>query len=296
MKSSDLVDEYTLEPHVVRRAFDRASRSYANAAGVQSEIRARLLERLDLVKLVPARVLDLGAASGQSSRELKRRYPKAEVLAIDISVAMLHEAARQQGFWHRFRRVAASAQNLPLRNDSIDLAVSNLMLAWCNEPDAVFAETARVLRAEGLFMFTTLGPDTLRELRDAFRLADTHPHVHRFIDMHDIGDALMRCGFSEPVMDTERLTVTYPSARALMLELRASGAVNATAGRRKIPLRKAQLASVEAALERRRSNGVLPFTIEVVYGHAWRAEFARQRRDPAGEIAISIDSIRRRKI
>jgi malonyl-CoA O-methyltransferase len=288
------IDEYTLDIRAVRRAFDRASTTYASAAGVQSEIRGRLLERLELVKLQPQTVLDLGSASGQSSRELKRRYPKAEVVAVDMSLPMLREAIHHQRFWHRFRRVAASADRLPFRDESIDLAFSNLMLAWCNEPDAVFRETARALRAQGLFTFTTLGPDTLRELREAFRQADSYTHVHRFIDMHDLGDALMRCGFTEPVMDTERLTVTYPSARTLMLELRQSGGVNTSLGRRKTPLQKTQLRAVEQALEAARRDDVLSFTIEVVYGHAWRMETVRGRADNA-EFAVPIHSIPTRR-
>lgn len=293
MPSSGPYDEYALDPRAVRRGFDRASASYASAAGVQAEIRSRLLERLDLVKLQPETVLDLGSASGQSSRALKDRYPKSQVIALDASLPMLSEARRAQGLLRRFQRVAADAHRLPIRAQAIDLAFSNLMLAWCGDPDLVFSETARVLRVGGLFMFTSLGPDTLQELRAAFRRIDAHTHVHRFIDMHDTGDALMRAGFAEPVMDTERLTVTYPSADRLIDDLRRSGSLNATVGRRRGLLGRNAWGEVARHLEANRDQGLLRVSVEVVYGHAWRAERSQRRGSASGEIAIPISGIRK---
>lgn len=286
------LDEYHLDPRAVRRAFDRASTTYSQAAGVQSEIRQRLLERLDLVKIQPNRVLDLGAASGQSSRALKRRYPKAQVIAIDLSERMLREAQREQHWLRRFSRIAMDAQTLALREASIDLAFSNLMLAWCNDPDRVFRETARVLRPEGLFMFTSLGPDTLREVRESFRALDVRTHVHRFIDMHDVGDALMRTGFAEPVMDTERLTITYGSVDALFRELKFTGATNLTRGR-PISLRgRSTLQAVKRQMESASPGSGISVTVEVVYGHAWRAQPKPVR---AGEFSIPVTAIKHRK-
>lgn len=292
MHSPPPQDEYLLEPRALRRAFDRASATYAEAAVVQAEIRSRLLGRLDLVKLQPRRVLDLGAASGGSSKALKRRYPKAQVVALDLSPKMLQRAAREQSLFRRFDRLVADAQRLPVRDATIDLVFSNLMLAWCNDIDAVFRHTARVLQQDGLFMFTTLGPDTLIEVRDAFRHVDACTHVHRFIDMHDLGDALMRTGFAEPVMDTERLTVTYPSVAALLSEVRLSGSSNVTAGRRMGLLGRTGLRIVQEALEARRRGGAIPVTVEVVYGHAWKgiARNAPPRRD---EVVVPLASLRR---
>jgi malonyl-CoA O-methyltransferase len=277
----------------LRRAFDRASETYAESAVVQAELRLRLLERLDLVKLVPQCVLDLGAASGQSTRLLKQRYPKARVLGIDLSEAMLREARREQSFLRRFDRAAMDAQALALKEASVDLVFSNLMLAWCNQPDQVFRETSRVLKPGGLLMFTSLGPDTLREVREAFGHSDERTHVHRFIDMHDLGDALMRTGFLEPVMDTERLTVTFPSAVALFRELKSSGATNVTYGRRRGLLGRKELLDVQSSLESQHSGPGLSVTLEVVYGHAWRGT----PRLPSGartEIAVPVSHIRKR--
>lgn len=286
------MDEYALDTRAVRRAFDRASRRYAEHAIVQGEIRSRLLERLDLVKLQPERVLDLGSASGSSARRLKDRYPKARVLALDLSQRMLVQAAREQRWLRRFDRVAAHAERLPVRDESVDLVFSNLMLAWCNDVDRVFREAARTLRTDGLFTFTTLGPDTLREVREAFGGVDRDVHVHRFIDMHDLGDALMRTGFAEPVMDTERLVVTYPTPAALFGELRSTGSINAAVGRRKGLFGRAAFREVERRLESLRQTGAIPVTIEVVYGHAWKANLP-PKRSPDGEVLVSLESLRR---
>jgi malonyl-CoA O-methyltransferase len=286
------LDEYSLDARAVRRAFDRASERYTEHAIVQAEIRSRLIERLDVVKLQPAQVLDLGAASGASTRQLKQRYPKARILALDLSHRMLVRAAREQSFLRRFDRVVADAERLPLRDESIDLVFSNLMLAWCNDVDSVFRETARTLTTDGLFMFTTLGPDTLRELRDAFRGIAGYTNVHRFIDMHDLGDALMRTGFAEPVMDAERLVVTYPTPAALFDELRHTGGINVSRGRRKGLLGRGRFRDAERRLESLRSAGSIPITVEVVYGHAWKGTLPA-KRSAQGEVLIPFASLRR---
>jgi malonyl-CoA O-methyltransferase len=294
MRPAAPLDEYQLDMRALRRAFDRASKTYAVAAVVQAELRARLLERLDLVKLSPERVLDLGAASGQSTRLLKQRYPQAQVLGIDLSQAMLREARREQTFFKRFDRAAMDAHALALKDASVDLVFSNLMLAWCNHPDQVFREAGRVLKPDGLFMFTSLGPDTLREVRERFRQVDERTHVHRFIDMHDLGDALMRTGFLEPVMDTERLTVTYPSASALFREIKSSGSTNVSYGRRPGLLGRKAMQDVQTGLESKRTEAGFSVTLEVVYGHAWRGTPRAATSGSPGEIAVPISQIRRR--
>lgn len=279
-------DEFFLDPGLVRRSFDAASRTYDAAAIVQGEIRARLLERLDVVRLQPQTIVDLGAGTGHASRALKQRYRSAQVIAVDLSSGMLRQSARQQAFLRRFERVAADAHRLPMRDASVDFVFSNLLLEWAHDPDAVFAEVRRVLKPQGLFMFSTLGPDTLKELRIAWRQVDAHTHVHRFIDMHDLGDALVRARLAEPVMDTERLTITYPDIEALMRELKASGSGNIAAGRRRGLMGR----SSEQALRRHGAssmrNGVLSISVEVVYGQAWAGEL-RPRPVP-GEVRVPI--------
>jgi malonyl-CoA O-methyltransferase len=287
------IDEYFLDPRVVRRSFDRASLTYDRSAGVQAEIRTRLLERLDIVRLEPQRVLDLGAGTGDSARSLQRRYRSAQVLALDLSTSMLRQSRRPLPLLRRFERVAADAHRLPLPDGSIDLVFSNLMLEWCHDPDLVFREIRRVLRPGGLLTFTTLGPDTLKELRALWRQVDGHPHVHRFIDMHDLGDALVRSGLAEPVMDTERLTVTYPDLATLVRELRDSGSANVAAGRARGLSGRARWNALQQLSETLKRNGALPVSVEVVYGHAW-AGAARERRSDNAEVRVPVGSIRRR--
>lgn len=287
-------DEFYLDPANVRRSFDKAAKSYDAAAVVPTEIRNRLLERLDFVKLQPKVVLDLGAGTGHASKALKHRYKTAEIVAVDLSPAMLVESDRRQSWLRRFQRVAADAHRLPFKDGSAQLVFSNLMLEWCHDPDAVFQEIRRVLQPGGLLTFATLGPDTLRELREGWRKIDAYPHVHRFIDMHDLGDALMRAGLAEPVMDTERLTVTYPHLDALLEELVASGSTNLAHGRMRGLTSKARLQSLGQLVRPTSERGALPVSVEVVYGHAWATEL-RPRARAGAEVRVPVAQLTRLK-
>jgi malonyl-CoA O-methyltransferase len=287
-------DEFHLDPAAVRRSFDRAAKTYDAAGGVATEIRNRLLERLDYVKVQPKVVLDLGAGTGHASKALKQRYKSAEVIAVDLSPAMLVEADKRQGWLRRFHRIAADAHRLPIKDGSAQLVFSNLMLEWCHDPDAVFQEIRRVLQPGGLLTFASLGPDTLRELRDGWRKIDAHPHIHRFIDMHDLGDALMRAGLAEPVMDTERLTVTYPHLDALLSELAASGSTNLAHGRARGLTSKDRFAALRNAVRPAAGQAVLPVSVEVVYGHAWAGELRPHPRT-GGEFRVPVTSLTTRK-
>lgn len=288
---SDDIGAYALEPGRVRRSFDRAAKSYDGAAVLHAEVRENLLQRLKLVRLVPRVVLDAGAGTGHASRALKRLYPKARVVALDSSREMLQAAGRQQSWLRPFERVCADAHALPLRDASIDLVVSNLMLQWC-DPDMAFAEFRRVLRPEGLLSFSALGPDTLSELRAAWRQVDAHTHVHRFIDMHDLGDALVRNGFAAPVLDVERFTLRYLDVRKVAADLKATGAHNAAAGRARGLTSPRKFAAMQAAYEQFRQEGRLPATYEVVFAHAW-APAHSQRRGLAEPMSVSLEEIKR---
>ena len=286
-------DEYWLDPRLVRASFNRAADHYDAAAAVITELRQRLVERLDVVRLVPERVLDLGAGTGTGTRALKNRYPKAQVLGVDSAHRMMLQARAQRGWLRPFDLVCADAAVLPLRAAAIDLVFSHLMLPWCNSLDAVFAEVARVLRPGGLFSFSSLGPDTAAELRRLWRTLDAAVHVHSFMDMHDVGDALVRAGFSDPVMDVETVTITYPTVEHLVREFRQLGLTNVASGRpRGLGSRaKAQrLTSGYHALER--ADGAVPVTVEVVYGHAWSVQ--RPTRVD-GEVRVPLERIGRRQ-
>jgi malonyl-CoA O-methyltransferase len=259
----------------VRRAFDRAARSYDEAAILQREVCARLLEHLEPMRLEPRRVADLGCGTGHAFEALAKRYPAAHLVGIDIAPAMLGRARRRPAWWQRLlgarppALACADIERLPLASGSVDLVFSNLALQWC-EPARAFAEAARVLANDGLLLFSTFGPDTLRELREAFAQADSTPHVNRFVDMHDLGDALVHAGFADPVMDMERVTMEYASVRAVARDLKAIGAVNSLPDRSRGLPGRARWARMTAAYERLRRDGRLPATWEIVYGHAWK--------------------------
>jgi malonyl-CoA O-methyltransferase len=282
---------YALDTRRVRRSFDRAAATYDAAAVLHTEVRGNLLARLDWVRLAPRVIMDAGAGTGLAARALKRRYPKARVIALDSSPRMLQAAGRRQSWLRRFDRVCADAERLPIASGAVDLIVSNLMLQWCSL-DAVFAEFRRVLAPRGLLCFTTLGPDSLRELRSAWREVDSRTHVNQFIDMHDIGDALVRGGFAAPVLDVERYTLTYLDVGRVAADLKATGAHNATMGRARGLTGRRGFAALEAAYETFRRDGRLPATYEVVFGHAWTPAIAGTRPAQDGS-AISLEDIKR---
>jgi malonyl-CoA O-methyltransferase len=288
---SESANPFDLDPARVRRSFDRASAHYDRAAVLQAQIREQLLQRLELVRLRPQVVVDAGSGTGHASLALKRRYPQACVVALDLSTQMLRESKRRQRWFRRFERVGGDAGRMPFADGSVDLIFSNLMLQWCNL-DAAFGEVRRVLKPHGLFTFTTFGPDTLVELRRAWSSVDGQVHVNQFLDMHDIGDALVRAGLAEPVLDVERYTLTYPDALALMRDLKAIGAHNVAAGRPAGLTGRGRLARMCAAYEAYRRDGRLPATYEAVFGQAWGRP-ASAARGREGETVIPIGSIRR---
>jgi malonyl-CoA O-methyltransferase len=287
---SDDPGAYALESRWARRSFDRAAKSYDGAAVLHSEVRDNLLERLSLTTLKPRVVLDAGSGTGHGSRALKRRYPQALVVALDFSSQMLNASAKQRSWLRPFARLQADAGLLPFKDGSVDLIVSNLMLQWC-DPDAVFAEFRRVLAPAGLLTFSTFGPDTLRELRGAWAQVDASTHVHQFIDMHDLGDALVRAGFSAPVLDIERFTLQYLDVRRVAADLKATGAHNATAGRMKGLTGRAKFARMQAAYEPARMDGRLPATYEVVFAHAWVP--TPLKRQPLESASVSLEELKR---
>ena len=262
----------------VRRNFARAAAGYEAAAVIQREIASRMLERLDYVRIEPSRVLDLGCGTGSTLAALGERYPRAQLLGADFSEPMLRAAQgpRSRLRWlmpflrgPRSSLLAADAGALPIKSGTQGLLWSNLLLHWLGDPLPPLREMHRVLDVGGLLMFSTFGPDTLKELRASF--GDGYAHSLRFIDMHDYGDMLIECGFSDPVMDVELLTVTYPSFDELVQDLRRTGASCALSERRRGLMGRAAWAAARSAYEGLRRDGRLPVTLEVVYGHAWKA-------------------------
>jgi malonyl-CoA O-methyltransferase len=272
------MDEFSIDKKQVRRAFSRAARNYDATAVLQREVCQRMLERLDYIKIQPSRVLDAGSGTGWGSRQLAQRYPAAQVVALDMALGMLNVAREQFSWWRKLfsasqqSHVCADVEALPLANNSAGMVWSNLTLQWCNDLPATFREMHRVLKSEGLLMFSTFGPDTLKELRSVFNDADGYSHINRFTDMHDLGDMLTHSGFSEPVMDMEIITLTYADVKSVMQDLRGIGAHNATAGRAQGMMGKMAWQHILERYERYRCDGRLPATFEIVYGHAWKPQ------------------------
>ena len=294
--------ESPLDKRRIRANFARAASGYDTAAVLSREVCARMLERLDLVRLDPARVLDVGSGTGLAARALAQRYPQADITRVDLSLPMLR-AGRPHASWasalrEMFGRTASAAvcadfERLPIRHAAMDLVVSNLVLHWSSAPELPLAELRRVLRRGGLLMFTTFGPDTLKELAAAGANARGDSPVHRFIDMHDVGDLLVKAGFADPVMDMEYLTLTYPQVEDLFRDLRETGSMSAradVAGLR-TPRWRARLAQ---RYERLRTDGRLPATFEIVYGHAWKPEQG-PRVTADGHAVIRVDMPRNKR-
>lgn len=272
-------DDHTIDKRRVRAAFERAATRYDSAAILQREICDRMLSRLEYIKFKPDVILDAGSGTGYGTRKLVMRYPAAQLLAMDIAVPM-HLQARQPVFWwqkllttkNQTAYVAGDMEQMPVKDSCADLVWSNLTLQWCNDLKQTFSEVHRALQPRGLFMFSTFGPDTLKELRQALGKLDDYSHVNRFMDMHDVGDILVHCGFATPVMDMEYITLTYETPVGVMRDLKAIGAHNATHGRRRGLTGKTAWQAALTNYEALRTEGRLPATFEVVYGHAWKPE------------------------
>jgi malonyl-CoA O-methyltransferase len=285
----------SFDRHRVRTAFSRAASGYEQTAVLQQQVGDLLLERLALLETAPQRVLDVGAGTGRLTAQIKKRFPRAEVIALDLAMGMLRQAKRNAGWWRPFRRVAGDAQALPFADGSMDLLVSNLCLQWCPDLRAIWHEFRRVLKPGGWLLFTSFGPDTLKQLRSAWHAADERPHVHVFLDMHDVGDGVLAQGFVNPMFDTERYTLEYGDVADVMRELKAIGAGNALADRPRGLTGKSAYARMLAAYETERRGGRVPASYEVIFGQARAPEAGAPLRGPKGDLAsFSVESMRAR--
>lgn len=288
----------------IRRAFSRSAAGYDAAGALQHEVESRLLESLDYLDgREPARVLDVGSGPGRAAAAMRKRWPKAQVVALDLALPMLQLSKQRAGWWRPVlnqdvARVCADARALPLAEASVDVLFCNLCLQWVEDLPAAFAGFRRVLKPGGLLLCSTFGPETLQELREAFAAADERPHVSPFAGIAPFGDALLQAGFRDPVLDRDRFTLTYADLPALMRELRAMGATNALQSRRHTLTGRARFTAAAAAYEPlRRADGRLPSTWEVIYAHAWAPEAGAPIRERGGEIAsvpVSAIPIRRK--
>ena len=285
------LDSALPEPRAARRAFERA-RGFDETCVVHDETRRRLLERLDYIKVEPRVAVDLGCATGRGALALARRFPAARVLAVDSSAAMLRAARARCASVAAIAAVRGDAERLPLRARSAQLVLANLVLPWCR-PQRLFAEVARVLEPGGALLFATLGPDSLAEVRGAWAAVDSALHVHAAFDMHDVGDLAVAAGLAEPVLDVDRIEVTYDRVASLVRDLRACGAVNVAAGRRRGLTGVGRWRAFERELGGDGNASRFGVTIEIVLGSAFGGE--RPTADgPRAEVAVPLSRVRRR--
>jgi len=269
-----------LQKRDIRRSFNKSAGHYDEVALLQRQVADEMLERLDVVKTPFYSILDAGCGTGYATQPLLRRYPKARLVALDLADEMLRITRQRQGSrlarlnpWYKSPLfMCADLESLALADNSVDFIYSNLTLQWCNNIALVFKEWMRVLKPGGMLLFSTLGPDTLKELRQSWHAVDGGEHVHVFMDMHNVGDALVAAGFAEPVMDVDNYTLTYSGVLDLMRDLKTLGAVNALQSKAKSLTGKQRINQLAAQYEKFRQNGRIPASYEVVFGHAWKAE------------------------
>lgn len=285
------VPPFMQDRRALRRNFERAAPSFSRGDALHREIAKRMLERFEVIRLAPRRILDLGCGTGGATGGLQARFPDAKLFGLDFAARMASASASPPAGWRRWWRGASGMTAirgemaaLPFAGGAFGLAWSNLALHWLDDPAPAIREAQRVLEPGGLFMFSTLGPDTLKELRAAFDAAGAGWHVKRFIDLHDIGDTLGSAGFGAPVIDMEILTLTYAELDGLFADLRSTGSGNAMVGRSRALTGAGRMRRVRAAYEEGRRDGRLPATFEVIYGHAWKNA---PRRTGPGEAIVN---------
>ena len=248
----------------IRSTFNDAASNYDDNAFLQSEIANRLAEKLKVISIKPQTIIDLGSGTGLLSNKTAEIFPNANLICVDFAQQSLLENPQNL-------KVCANAYELPFASNSVDFIVSNLMMQWCPDLKALFNECFRVLKPEGLILFTTFGPDTLKELKRSWSAVDSSAHVNNFIDMHDIGDQMLQSGFQSPIMEMDNITLTYEKVLDLMHDLKSIGAQN-VGSRSKALTGKTKFKKMIEMYESYRSDGKLPATYEVIYGHAWKNE------------------------
>lgn len=288
------------EKHRIQKHFDAKAMCYESSAVLQRSVCEELLQRLDLTSLKPSVVLDVGCGTGWGTQGLLKKYKKAKILSLDLSPEMLKQTKSKGSWLRKPTLICGDAEEIPLQDESVDLVFSSLMLQWCDYKK-VFAEFKRVLKPDGLLMFSTFGPDTLKELRKSWAQVDDNAHVNDFTDMHDLGDELIHAGLAEPVMDMDLLTLTYSDVVSVMADLKAIGANTILKNQKKTNrqglVTPGKLKRVIAHYENYRKEGVVPASYEVVYGHAWkttqRVTKISQDSMSSSEFTIAVDQIKK---
>lgn len=282
------------EKEKIAAGFNQAAMHYDAHAVLQKEVNHRLLKNLQFIKLKPHIILDVGCSTGAAMRSLQKQYRGAQIVGVDLAFNMLQLAQKKKGWFSRQHFITADAQALPLKDASVDLIVSNLTLQWCPDLLMTFCELFRVLKPGGALFFSTLGPDTLKELRDSWKTVDDFSHVNTFKDMHDIGDLLLHARFIDPIIDREDLTITYTHVKTLLKDLKYTGAHTILGKQQKTLMAKHKLHAMYQAYESyRNQDGVLPASYEVIYGHAIKPCLTPLKLKPRDTIYIPVGAITR---
>ncbi len=278
----------------VAKSFGAAAKGYDRVAVLQRTVSERMIERLNLIQLAPENILDIGAGTGQSARSLAKKFKRSKVFQLDLSQQMsIISRSKTSRFFSRQNFVCGDAERLPVTSSFFDLVHSSLTFQWCNDLDKCFSESFRVLNTNGLFIFATLGPDTLKELRECWAAVDDNIHINTFFDMHDIGDALVRAGLESVVMDVESITMTYTDSMDLMRELKALGAHNVNKDRHKGLTGKDSFKIMMHHYEKFRENEKLPASFEIIYGHAWKPATPIASRTDNGVSYVPVSAIKK---
>lgn len=295
-------DSYQIDKHSLLKAVNRSVGSYNQHAFVFDEVAARLIERLDLLSLTPQRILDLGTGTGRHLKVLREHYPKATIVGADISTFALHAAdvSSRASWWQRHWRQQPTlvcmdaGAKWPFADGAFDLVLSNMMLPWISDYDQLAHELERVLSSDGTFFISSAGPDTLQELRQAWASVDDSVHINAFLDMHDLGDMLVRAGLADPVMDNERIQVRYADVETLLAEMEATGCHCVLQGRRRGLMTRQARQQVVANYPGRQSLNVdlsvdsssICATLEVVVAHGWKRAPSTGRKSDTGEHTV----------
>mgnify|MGYP001237229496 CR=1 FL=1 len=281
----------TLKFRDLQRRFDRAAANFDEVDFVHRKIATGLIDRLDPMLIDAKCILDVGGATGSASQYLCRRFRRSRVIVLDASYGMLRQARKKQMWFSRTSMVQANALALPVQTGCVDLVFANLLLPWIDDIQTMFTEVTRVLRRGGLFIFSTLGRDSLSELREAWKSVDNSPHVNHFSDMHDIGDGLVQAGLYDPVLDTDFLKVSYRDTSSLFRDLTFVGGRNSISSRTKTLTGKDRFRNMKRQLDNRFRDGLLEIKLEIIYGHAW----GDRSQQPAREFRVEAAQIRRRQ-
>ena len=274
----------------VRRRFDAAAETFDDFDFVHAVTRDGLFVRLEPMTVAAKVVLDLGCATGAASKQLAKRFRGAKIIGVDHSPVMLNKAAARKPWFTKCSFLEADASAMPLDDHSVDVVFSNQLLPWIDDVPAVFSEINRVLKKDGLFVFASLGPDSFAELRQAWQTVDQEAHVHHFADMHNIGDAAVRAGLRDPVLDVDRLKLRYEDATALFRDLTGSGARNCLLERSRSLTGKSRFDALSRALQSTPCDTAIELELELVYGHCWGSGM----HTGTGEVRIGLNEISRR--